>query len=61
MPGWLQAFDAHQSLTALVTAVRALVLGGRTAVHVLVSASWSCALVAGFALLSIRQYQRTSR
>jgi hypothetical protein len=37
------------------------VLGGRTAVHVLVSASWSCALLAGFALLAIRQYQRISR
>jgi ABC-2 type transport system permease protein len=27
MPGWLQAVAAHQPLTALVTAVRALVLG----------------------------------
>jgi hypothetical protein len=61
MPGWLQAVAAHQPLTALVTAVSALVLGGPTAVHVLVSASWSCALLAGFALLAIRQYQRISR
>ncbi|HEY5985600.1 MAG TPA: ABC transporter permease, partial [Streptosporangiaceae bacterium] len=37
MPGWLQAVAAHQPLTALVNAVRALVLGGPTADHVLAS------------------------
>jgi ABC-2 type transport system permease protein/oleandomycin transport system permease protein len=61
MPGWLQAVAAHQPLTAVVTAVRALVLGGPTAGHVLASVIWSCALLAGFALLAIGQYQRISR
>jgi ABC-2 type transport system permease protein/oleandomycin transport system permease protein len=61
MPGWLQAVAAHQPLTALVTAVRALVLGGPTAGHVLASVIWSCALLAGFALLAIGQYRRISR
>jgi hypothetical protein len=45
----------------VVTAVRALVLGGPTAGHVLASVIWSCALLAGFALLAIGQYQRISR
>jgi ABC transporter DrrB family efflux protein len=61
MPGWLQAVAAHQPLTALVTAVRALVLGGPTAGHVLASVIWSCALLAGFSLLAVGQYQRISR
>ena len=61
MPGWLQAVAAHQPLTALVTAVRALVLGGPTAGHVLASLAWSGGLLAGFALLAIGQYQRISR
>jgi hypothetical protein len=37
------------------------VLGGPTAGHVLASVIWSCALLAGFALLAIGQYQRISR
>jgi ABC-2 type transport system permease protein len=61
MPGWLQVVAAHQPLTALVTAVRALVLGGPTVGHVLTSVAWSCGLLAGFALLAIAQYQRISR
>ena len=61
MPGWLQVVAAHQPLTALVTAVRALVLGGPTAGHVLASLAWSGGLLAGFALLAIAQYQRISR
>jgi ABC transporter DrrB family efflux protein len=61
MPGWLQVVAAHQPLTALVTAVRALVLGGPTAGHVLASLAWSGGLLAGFALLAIGQYQRISR
>ena len=61
MPGWLQAVAAHQPLTALVSAVRALVLGGPTASHVLASVMWSCGLLAGFALLAITQYQRITR
>ncbi len=61
MPGWLQALAAHQPLTALVNAVRALVLGGPTAGHVLTSVAWSCGLLIACALLALRQYQRMNR
>jgi ABC transporter DrrB family efflux protein len=61
MPGWLQAVAAHQPLTALVNAVRALVLGGPTAGHVLTSVAWSCGLLVAFALLALHQYQRMNR
>jgi ABC transporter DrrB family efflux protein len=61
MPGWLQAVAAHQPLTALVNAVRALVLGGPTAGHVLASVAWSCSLLLGFALLAVSRYRRMYR
>lgn len=61
MPGWLQSVAAHQPLTALVTALRPLVLGGPTAGHVLSSIAWSCGLLVGFALLALRQYQGLNR
>jgi ABC-2 type transport system permease protein len=61
MPGWLQAVAARQPLTALVDAVRALVLGGPTAGRVLTSVAWSCGLLIAFALLALRQYQRMNR
>jgi ABC-type multidrug transport system permease subunit len=61
MPGWLQAVAAHQPLTALVNAVRAVVLGGPTAGHVLVSVAWSCGLLFGFALLAVSRYRRMYR
>ncbi|HMC42457.1 MAG TPA: ABC transporter permease, partial [Acidimicrobiales bacterium] len=35
MPGWLQAFARNQPLSVVVSASRALVLGGPTATHVL--------------------------
>jgi hypothetical protein len=40
MPGRLQAIGAHQPVTALVNAERALVLGGPASHDVLVSLGW---------------------
>ncbi len=61
MPGWLQAFGAHQPVNALVTAERALILGGPAIRDVLVSLAWSTGILLVFALLAARTYARMGR
>ena len=61
MPGWLQAFGAHQPVNALVTAERALILGGPAARDVLISLAWSGGMLLVFALLAARSYARMGR
>ena len=61
MPGWLQAIGAHQPVNALITAERALVLGGPAAHDVLVSLAWSGGMPVIFAALAARIYARMSR
>jgi ABC-2 type transport system permease protein/oleandomycin transport system permease protein len=57
-PGWLQAFSAHQPLTIVVNAVRALVLGGPTLGPVLQSIAWSVGIVAVFAPIAVARYRK---
>jgi ABC transporter DrrB family efflux protein len=61
MPGWLQAFGTHQPVDALVTAERALILGGPAAHDVLISLAWSGGIFFVFALLATRAYARMGR
>jgi len=61
MPGWLQAFGTHQPVNALVTAERALILGGPAAHQVLISLAWSGGMLLVFALLAARSYARMGR
>jgi len=61
MPGWLQAFGAHQPVNALASAERALILGGPAAHDVLVSLGWSAGILLVFGALSARVYARMSR
>ena len=61
MPGWLQVVGAHQPVNALVTAERALILGGPAAHDVLVSLVWSAGILLVFAVLSVRSYARMGR
>jgi ABC transporter DrrB family efflux protein len=61
MPGWLQAFGTHQPVNALVTAERALILGGPAAHDVLISLAWSGGMLLVFALLAARSYARMGR
>jgi ABC-2 type transport system permease protein/oleandomycin transport system permease protein len=61
MPGWLQVVAAHQPVTAVVNAVRALMLGGPTAGHVLTAIAWICGIFVVFMLLALRQYQGMNR
>jgi ABC-2 type transport system permease protein/oleandomycin transport system permease protein len=60
MPGWLQAFAAHQPLSVTITAVRALVLGGPTATPVLQALAWIGGILAVFAPLAIGRYRRAA-
>ena len=61
MPGWLQAFGAHQPVDALVNAERALILGGPAAHDVLIAVAWSAGILAVSAALAVRVYIRMSR
>ncbi|MGH3170423.1 MAG: ABC transporter permease, partial [Trebonia sp.] len=61
MPGWLQAFGTHQPVDALVTAERALILGGPAAHDVLISLAWSAGILLVFAPLATRTYARMGR
>jgi ABC-2 type transport system permease protein len=66
MPGWLQAFAAHQPITYMVDAVRALTLGpaghalyGHPASwYVTGSLLWSAGIVAVTAPLAVARYRR---
>jgi ABC-2 type transport system permease protein/oleandomycin transport system permease protein len=61
MPGWLQAFGTHQPVNALVSAQRALILGGPAARDVLICLAWSAGILLVFALLAARTYARMGR
>ena len=60
MPGWLQAFAAHQPLSITVNAVRALVLGGPTLHPVLESMAWCIGIVAVLAPMAVARYRRAA-
>lgn len=65
MPGWLQAFAAHQPVTVIANAMRGLMLGpdaipsGHAVTSdVLWTLGWSAAIIAIFAPLATRAYKR---
>lgn len=66
MPGWMQPIAEHQPVTAMVGAVRTLVLGGDTEAllghsttwFVVRSLLWSAAILAVFATLSTRKFTK---
>ena len=60
MPGPLRAFAENQPVTAVVDAVRALVLGGPTLTPVLTTLAWSAAILAVAAPLAVRKYRRAT-
>jgi ABC transporter DrrB family efflux protein len=66
MPGWLQAFAAHQPVTVTTNALRGLILGqgalppGQTLTgQVILALIWSAAITAVFAPLAVRLYRHT--
>jgi oleandomycin transport system permease protein len=58
MPGWLQAFAAHQPVSVTASAVRALVIGGPTTSYVLQSLAWTVGILLVFAPVSVWRYRR---
>jgi ABC-2 type transport system permease protein len=58
MPDWLQAFAAHQPVTAAVDATRSLLLDQPAAGPVVTSLLWSLGLLAIFVPLAIARYSR---
>jgi ABC transporter DrrB family efflux protein len=60
MPGPLRAFAENQPVTAVIDAVRALVLGGPTASLVLAALAWSLAILAVAAPLAVARYRRAT-
>ena len=57
MPGWLQAFARNQPVTAVVDALRALVLGGPLTHDVTVALAWIIGITAVTAPLAARTYR----
>ena len=60
MPGWLQSFAANQPLSKVVSASRALVLGGPTLTNVLQAVAWCALITAVAAPLAIRKYRQAA-
>jgi ABC transporter DrrB family efflux protein len=67
MPGWLQAFAAHQPITVIANALRGLTLGpgalpaGRTvAGEAILALAWTVGILTLFAPLAVRACRRTS-
>jgi ABC transporter DrrB family efflux protein len=67
MPGWLQAFAEHQPITITANALRGLTLGqgalpaGHTVTgETLLALTWTVGILAVFAPLAVRAYQRNN-
>jgi ABC transporter DrrB family efflux protein len=59
MPGWLQGFARNQPVSAVITAVRDLTLGGtETTAHVLIAMAWCIGIVVVAAPFAVRRYRR---
>jgi ABC-2 type transport system permease protein/oleandomycin transport system permease protein len=60
MPAPLRAYANHQPVSATVSAVRALVLGGPTGGKILVSVLWCVGITVVFATLAIAEYRKAA-
>jgi ABC transporter DrrB family efflux protein len=56
MPGWLQPFAKYQPITAMVNAVRSLLLGSSS--DVALALAWSALLLAVFTPIAVLRYRR---
>jgi len=60
MPGWLQGYAERQPLSAVVDAVRALVLGQPATDEVLTAVAWCVGVIVVFAPIAVRKYRRAA-
>lgn len=60
LPGWLQAFAAHQPFGIMVTATRALMFGGPTAGEVEKAVAWCVGLLLVLVPLAVWRYRRVA-
>jgi ABC-2 type transport system permease protein/oleandomycin transport system permease protein len=58
MPGWLQAFAAHQPVSVTASAARALILGTPAASDVLQSLAWVAGILLVFVPIAVWRYRR---
>jgi ABC transporter DrrB family efflux protein len=67
MPGWLQPFAANQPVTAMINAVRSLMLGGAgaagvghsTLYWVALAVAWSVGITVVFSAIAVARFGRT--
>lgn len=57
MPGWLQAYSAHQPVSDTVDAVRTLILGGPTTATVITALAWILGILVVFSVLAVNRYR----
>jgi ABC transporter DrrB family efflux protein len=60
MKGWLQPYAEHQPLSAVLTAVRALILGGGVRRPLIEALLWIAALLLVFVPLAVRGYRKAA-
>ena len=58
MPGWLQPWARNQPVSATISAVRALTIGGPTTAEVLTAIAWCVGILVIFAPIAVRLYRR---
>jgi ABC transporter DrrB family efflux protein len=58
MPSWLQGWANHQPVSVVISAVRALTLGGAAGSHVLTALAWCIGIVAVSAPFAVWLYRR---
>jgi len=60
MPGWLQGYNKVQPISVVVKAMRAMAIGGDTAVPVLHALLWIVALLVIFVPLCVTKYRKAA-
>ena len=66
MPGWMQPFAANQPVTAMINAVRSLMLGSAhaaglghsTTYWVVLAVAWSLGILAVFSTIAVARFGR---